>query len=90
MNFLEHEDCCFTNYADDTTLVASNTAEVIENLTIITPKLCTWFTWLYWCRYQNQIFHSCRTFVVRVALVSHLYRICVALVSLVSGTLVVN
>ena len=43
--FLEHEDCCFTNYADDTTpyVVANNTAEVIENLTIITQKLFTWF-----------------------------------------------
>ena len=54
--FLEHDDCCFTNYADDTKLVASNTAEVIQNLTIITPKLFTWFTWLYSCRYQNHIF----------------------------------
>ena len=44
--FLEHEDCCFTNYADDTTpyVVANNTAEVIENLTIITQKLFTWFS----------------------------------------------
>ena len=43
--FLEQEDCCFTNYADDTTpyVVANNTAEVIENLTIITQKLYTWF-----------------------------------------------
>ena len=43
--FLEHEDCCFTNYADDTTLyvVANNTAEVIENLIIITQKLFPWF-----------------------------------------------
>ena len=39
--FLEHECCCFTNYADDTKLVARNTAEVIENLTIITLKLFT-------------------------------------------------
>ena len=41
---MEHEDCCFTNYADDTTpyVVANNTAEVIENLTIITQKLLTW------------------------------------------------
>ena len=43
--FLEHEDCCFTNYADDTNpyVVANNTAEVIENLTIITQKLFIWF-----------------------------------------------
>ena len=40
---LEHEDCCFANYADDTTpyVVANNTAEVTENLTIITQKLFT-------------------------------------------------
>ena len=39
--FMEQEDCCFTNYADDTTpyVVANNTAEVIENLTIMTQKL---------------------------------------------------
>ena len=43
--FLEHEDCCFTNYADDTTpyVVANNTAEVIENLIIITQKHFPWF-----------------------------------------------
>ena len=43
--FLEHENCCFTNYADDATpyVVANNTVEVIENLTIITQKLFTWF-----------------------------------------------
>ena len=43
--FLEHEDCCFTSYAYDTTpyVVANNTAEVIENFTIITQKLFTWF-----------------------------------------------
>ena len=43
--FLEHENCCFTNYADDKTpyVVANNTTEVIENLTIITQKLFTWF-----------------------------------------------
>ena len=42
--FLEQEDCCFTNYADDTTPyeVANNIAEVIENLAIITQKLYTW------------------------------------------------
>ena len=82
--FLEHDDCCFTNYADDTKLVASNTAEVIENLTIITPKLFTWFTWLYSCRYQNHIFHSCRTCVVRVGLVSHSCRSCSTRVTFVS------
>ena len=39
--FLEQEDYCFTNYAHDTTpyVAANNTAEVIENLTIITQKL---------------------------------------------------
>ena len=43
--FLEHKDCCFTNYAEGTTpyVVASNTAEVIDILTIITQKLFTWF-----------------------------------------------
>ena len=43
--FLEHEECCFANYADDTTLyvVANNTEEVIENLTNLTQKLFTWF-----------------------------------------------
>ena len=43
--FLEHEECCFTNYADDKTLyvVANNTEEVIENLTNVTQKLFTWF-----------------------------------------------
>ena len=42
---MEHEDCCFTNYADDATpyVVANNTAEVIGNLTIIPQKLFTWF-----------------------------------------------
>ena len=42
---MEQEDCCFFNYADDTTpyVVANNTARVIENLTIITQKLYTWF-----------------------------------------------
>ena len=32
--FFEHEDCCFTNYADDTSpyVVTNNTSEVIENL----------------------------------------------------------
>ena len=38
----------------------------------------------YSCRYQNQIFHLCRTHAVRVALVSHLYRTRYARVSLVS------
>ena len=43
--FLENEDCCFTNYAEDTTpyAVANNTAEVIEILTTITQNLFTWF-----------------------------------------------
>ena len=43
--FLEHEDCCFTNYADDTTpyVVTKNTADVIENFAIVTQKLFTWF-----------------------------------------------
>ena len=43
--FLEHKECSFTNYVDDTTpyVVASNTAEVLDNLTIITQKLFTWF-----------------------------------------------
>ena len=43
--FLEHEECCFTNYADDTTpyVIANNTEEVIENLTNVTQKLFTWF-----------------------------------------------
>ena len=42
---MEHEDCCFTNNADDTTpyVVANNTAEVTENLAIINQKLFTWF-----------------------------------------------
>ena len=42
---MEYKNCCFTNYADDTApyAVANNTAEVIENLTIITQKLFTWF-----------------------------------------------
>ena len=41
---MEHEDCCFTNYADYKTpyVAANNTAEVIENLTIITQKLFSW------------------------------------------------
>ena len=43
--FLEHEECCFPNYADDTTpyVVANNTEEVIENLINVTQKLFTWF-----------------------------------------------
>ena len=42
---MEHEDCCFISYADDTTpyVLANNTAEVLQNLTIITQKLFTWF-----------------------------------------------
>ena len=41
--FLEHEDCCFTNYADYTTtyVAANSAAEVIENLIIVTQKLFT-------------------------------------------------
>ena len=43
--FVEHKGCCFTSYADETTpyVVANITAEVIENLTIITQKRFTWF-----------------------------------------------
>ena len=43
--FLEHENSCFTNCADDTTpfAVANDTTEVLENLTNITRKLFTWF-----------------------------------------------
>ena len=43
--FLEHEECCFTDSADDTTpyVVANITEEVIENLTNVTQKLFTWF-----------------------------------------------
>ena len=42
---MEHEECCFTNYADDTTpyVIANNTEDVIENLTNVTQKLFTWF-----------------------------------------------
>ena len=42
-------------------------------------KIC-----FYLCRYQNQIFHSCRTRVVPVALVSHSCRSCLTLIALVS------
>ena len=43
--FLEHEDCCFTNFAVDTThsVVANNTADGIKNLTSITQKFFTLF-----------------------------------------------
>ena len=43
--FLEHEDCCFTNFAVDTThsVVANNTADGIKNLTSITQKFFTSF-----------------------------------------------
>ena len=43
--FLEHEECCFTNYVNDATpyVVANNTEEVIENLTNVTQKLFTLF-----------------------------------------------
>ena len=42
---LEHENCCYAYYADDTTpyVVANNTAEVLENLTNITQRFSTWF-----------------------------------------------
>ena len=42
---LELEDSCFAKYADDTTpyMIASNTVEVMENLTSITKKLFIWF-----------------------------------------------
>ena len=44
-SFLEYEECCFTNYADDTTpyVVPNNTEEAIENLTNVTQNLFTWF-----------------------------------------------
>ena len=44
--FLEHEGCCFTNYRGYTTpyVAANSTAEVIENLIIITQKLFIWFS----------------------------------------------
>ena len=43
--FLEHEHCCYVNYADDTNpyIVANNTAEVLKKLTNITQRLFTWF-----------------------------------------------
>ena len=43
--FLEQKDCCFTNYAHETTpyVVPNNAVEVIENLTIITQKFYIWF-----------------------------------------------
>ena len=41
--FLEHEGYFFSNYADDATLHANNTREVVENLNNITQKLFTWF-----------------------------------------------
>ena len=39
--FLEHENCCYVNYADDTTsyIVANNTAKVLEKLTNITQRM---------------------------------------------------
>ena len=42
---MEHEECCFTDSADDTTpyVVANITEEVIGNLTNVTQKLFTWF-----------------------------------------------
>ena len=43
--FLEHENCCYVNYADDITpyIVANNTTEVLKKLTNITQNLFTWF-----------------------------------------------
>ena len=43
--FLEHENCCYVNYADNNTpyIVANNTTKVLEKLTNITQRLFTWF-----------------------------------------------
>ena len=43
--FLEHENCCYVNYAENTTpyIVANITVEVLEKLTNITQRLFTWF-----------------------------------------------
>ena len=43
--FLEHENCCYANYEDVTTLyiVANNTTEKLEKITNITQSLFTWF-----------------------------------------------
>ena len=43
--FLEHENCCYANYADDIIpyFVGNNTAEKLENLTNITQRPFTWF-----------------------------------------------
>ena len=43
--FLEHENCCYVDFADGTTpyTVANNTAEVLEKLTNIMQRLFTWF-----------------------------------------------
>ena len=43
--YLEHEHCCYVNYAGDITpyIVANNTAEVPEKLSNIMQRLFTWF-----------------------------------------------
>ena len=43
--FLEHENYCYVDYADDTTpyIVANNITEVLKKLTNITQNLFTWF-----------------------------------------------
>ena len=42
---MEHENCYYLNYADDTTpyIVANNTVELLEKLSNITQKLFIWF-----------------------------------------------
>ena len=42
---LEHENCCYVNYADDITpyIVANNIAEVLKKLTNIMQRLFNWF-----------------------------------------------
>ena len=43
--FVEQENCCYVNYADDITLyiVANNTTGVLEKLTSIRQRLFAWF-----------------------------------------------
>ena len=43
--FLEHENYCYVDYADDITpyIVANNTIEALKKLTNITQNLFTWF-----------------------------------------------
>ena len=58
---LEHENCCYVNYADDITpyIVANNIAEVLKKLTNIMRRLFTWFA-------NNQIkanFGKCQLFL---------------------------